>query len=87
MLYARADRWRSVAAIGTILIAIACTSDPKSQSNKIVPNPALSGATITIDEDMHDAPALADSICKGAGKAGAKLLESKDGKSAFQCLD
>jgi hypothetical protein len=70
----------AVALISAGLISSCTSPSPKSA-------PASSTATITIDEEMYDAPEMAKEICKGSGHSGAVLLESREGKSTFKCAD
>ncbi len=80
------NRCKSIILSCAILLT-ACATAPKTppSSSEVTPKVPASSATITIDEQMYDAPDFADQLCKDTGNAGAQLLESKDGKSTFQC--
>lgn len=72
-----------VVIIAAAALLSACASPGKAGKAPLTP----SGATMTIDEDMYDAPAFAQQICEETGYAGAVLI-SRDAaakKSTYQC--
>ena len=72
-----------VIAASALALLAACTSSSAGSKASLTP----SGPTMSIDEDMYDAPAMAQKMCKEIGCTDAVLI-SRDAaarKSTHQC--